>query len=378
MKVFAQNCLIDGAFAPALLEVSGKVISAITMQPAGSQLRDAIDLADGYLIPGLIDLQINGAFGVDFSSCPPQDAQGVLAALPTQGTTSICPTVITSGLAQIANQVRTLSALEPQAGHARSLGVHLEGPVIAQSRRGAHASEHIVSADEFVRYGVPLEKIALLTLAPELPGADELISAAVAAGVVVSMGHSNATAAQAKQAKRAGVSMATHLFNGMRPIHQREPGLTVSTLLDQDLHFGLIIDGEHVDYELVRLAQRLAKERMIIVSYASAALCSKPGTEFELGGSKVLVDEEGNARRSDGTLASSGISQLQAIEKAVAQGFDRAELLDSATRIPAEFMSQPRLGRIAVGAYADLVHYRVADGPVVDFALVGGAPCPRL
>ena len=360
---------------PAVIEVSGNDIVRIDQRLAEPSDGQFLNFQEGFLIPGLIDLQINGAFGFDFSTCSQAEAKKVLGGIAMSGTTSVCPTVITSRIEQITKQIEVLSSLESDLGQARNLGVHLEGPAISAEKKGAHDAQYLTTPRQFITSSLPLQKLRILTLAPELPDAGELIQKADAAGVIVSIGHTNATSAETREGKKFGARMVTHLFNGMRSIHQREPGPIVTTLLDEDLHFGLIVDGEHVDYDLVRMAQKLGQDRMIIVSDASAALNSKPGTEFDLGGSTVIVDNAGNARRNDGTLASSGSSQLNAIENAVKHGFDRALLLKSATVIPADFLGEKKLGRIAEGAYADLVHYTVEEKPIVDFALVGGELC---
>lgn len=375
MKVYSRNCLINGKFVPASLEIQAGVITKVTM---GEVLDDGnFDRAfhDGYLIPGLIDLQINGVAGVDFSTSKPKETNEALNVLARHGTTSICPTVITSPIEQIDNQLQMLSTLQPIAGEARNLGVHLEGPVINPDKRGAHQAELLITPDQLLASKVDLKKLKLLTVAPELPAVNELINSAVENGVVVSLGHSEATAKQTSDAAKNGAQMVTHLFNGMRAIHQREPGIAIEALTNDKLYFGIIVDGEHVSYELVKLAQRLAPQRMIVVSDASAALKSVPGSVLELGGSTVTVDEAGTARREDGTMASSGLTQLEAIEKAVSNGLDRELLLVSASQVPADLLREELLGRIAVGSNADLVHYFPGEQPKIDFVMVNGESC---
>jgi N-acetylglucosamine-6-phosphate deacetylase len=375
MKIFAQNCLIEGKFVPAVIEIAGDEIVGVEQRLANDSDGECLNFVTGFLVPGLIDLQINGAFGIDFSICSSNEANTVLSRLPMNGTTSICPTVITSPIAQMTKQVTELANINSASGQARSLGVHLEGPVISADKKGAHDGAHLLDAMSLLSSNLNLSDLRIITLAPELPDAEILITQAAKAGVLVSMGHTDATGDQTRDAINLGARMVTHLFNGMREIHQREPGIVVATLLADELHFGLILDGEHVDYDLVRLVQKIAPNRMVVVSDASSAMRSEPGTVIELGGSTVVVDESGNARREDGTLASSGLSQLQAIENAVKNGFDRASLITSATKIPADLLGEKKLGRISVGAFADLVHYAAGDLPKVDFALVGGEVC---
>jgi N-acetylglucosamine-6-phosphate deacetylase len=375
MKVYSRNCLINGKFMPATLEIEAGVVSKVTIGQAAEDGTFDRVFEDGFLIPGLIDVQINGAAGVDFSSASASQASQALTVLAKNGTTSVCPTVITSPLEQINGQIQMLSVLEPTPGAARNLGVHLEGPVINSAKRGAHQEELLLSPEQLLASKVDLKQLKLLTVAPELPAVNELIISAVKNGVVVSLGHSEATAKQTSDAAENGAQMVTHLFNGMREIHQREPGIAIEALTNDKLHFGIIVDGEHVSYELVKLAQRLAPERMIVVSDASAALKSVPGSQLQLGGSTVIVDETGTARRQDGTMASSGLTQLEAIEKAVSNGLDREQLLVSASKVPADLLREGLLGRIEVGASADLVHYVPSDLPKIDFVMVNGELC---
>lgn len=375
MKIYSPKCLIDGKFVPAVLQIEAGEIAQVTIGEVVADASFDASFEDGFLIPGLIDVQINGVAGVDFSTANLEQTSEALKVLAKNGTTSICPTVITSPIEQIAAQLQVLSTHEPVTGAARNLGVHLEGPAISSHKKGAHQEDQLLSPIELLSSSVDLGKVKMLTLAPELSGARDLIAAAVEKGAIVSLGHSEATAAQTSEAADQGAKMVTHLFNGMREIHQREPGIAIEALTNKQLHFGIIVDGEHVSYELVKLAQKLSAERMLVVSDASSALLSSPGSKLQLGGSTVVVDETGTARRDDGTMASSGLTQLEAIEKAVAHGLDRELLLVSATGVPADLLNEKRLGRIEVGASADLVHFVSGEKPKIDFVMVGGDLC---
>ena len=376
MRIFAQNSFIDGKFQPATIEVSGDLISGIELGPLAASKEVEIRYDRGYLVPGLIDLQLNGVAGVDFSSGSKEQIEVALAALPQTGTTSLCPTVITSAPAQIQKQLDVFSKMGHVAGSARSLGVHLEGPVISSEKKGAHALGHILSGTQFLASGIDLGQVRILTLAPEVKGAEEVISLAKANNVLFSLGHSTADSTQTKKAKELGASMVTHLFNAMPKIHQREPGIVTAALLDDSMFFGLIVDGEHVAHDLVDLALRLGADRAVIVSDASAALLSKTGQKVQMGGTEIVVSEGGVAKREDGTLASSGMSQLQAIEARVRGGLSREVLLRSATSIPANVLGESKLGRLEVGAVADIVHYQVDTVPMVDMVLISGEKCP--
>jgi N-acetylglucosamine-6-phosphate deacetylase len=375
MRIFAQNSFIGGKFQPATISVMGDSITEIKLGPAAEKDKFDFHFDKGFLIPGLIDIQLNGVSGIDFSTGEQDELESSLKALPQTGTTSLCPTIISSSVEQIKNQLNLFAELERTSAAARNLGVHLEGPVISRDKKGAHSEDAIINGHEFLDSKIDLALVKILTLAPEVLGAEELIRAAKEKNSIVSMGHTNATWNEALASKKAGASMVTHLFNAMRQIHQREPGIIVKALLDDDISFGLIVDGEHVDYALVDLAFRLAGDRAIVVSDASAALLSKPGQTVKLGGTQLIVSTDGMAKRADGTIASAGISHLQAIEKAVASNLNREQLIRAATLTPANLLGESRLGRLEVGAYADLVHYLVDESPLVDLVLISGEEC---
>jgi N-acetylglucosamine-6-phosphate deacetylase len=192
------------------------------------------------------------------------------------------------------------------------------------------------------------------TLAPERPGGIAAVRRLAEAGVLVSIGHSDATAAQAEAATDAGARLVTHLFNAMRPLHHREPGLVGQALADPRLTSGLIADLHHVAAPVCRLAFAAAPGRIMLVTDAVAAAGMPPGT-YDLGGQQVSVDPLGLPRRADGTIAGSGLRLDAAIAFVVTAGIDLRTAVDAATRLPADVIGRPDLGRIAPGALADLV-----------------------
>jgi N-acetylglucosamine-6-phosphate deacetylase len=377
MRIWARRVFLDDAFVSARLEISaGRISSAvIASEPSGD---DDLVFEHGFLIPGLIDLQINGAFGADFSSSTQQEIAHSFVQVPATGTTSICPTVITSDSNLIRQQVSIINSMHLGKGAARNLGVHLEGPFISPLRRGAHQESQLLDFPEGTLPPVPLRQVRLITLAPEIQGANRLIEQALSAGVIVSLGHSDANAAEANLGFESGASMVTHIFNAMRPLHHRDPGLAGAALAHPDISLGFIADGVHIDYLVVKIILQAGGDRPILVSDASAALLCAPGTKVMLGGEVIYVDEAGHARRTDGTLASSGLTQLQAIERAVSFGLSREELLRSASKNPARKLGLNDLGHISVGAKADLVHYLVEPDLKVDWVMIEGEECLAL
>lgn len=373
MKLFSSHAFIAGEFVPALITIENDRITDVDVSGRSADADRVFD--SGFLIPGLLDLQINGFAGVDFSTANRGEIDRAMAALPATGTTAICPTVITSPWDGIADQLKTLSSDTHGLRAARNLGAHLEGPFISGAKLGAHDPDLLARPDQLAELEIDLSLVRIMTLAPELPGAIELIRKASRAGCLVSVGHTSASYTESMRAFDAGAKMATHLFNGMSPLHHREIGTVGAVLSDLRTNFSLIVDGEHVAYELLAMVLRLAGDRAIVVSDASAALFATPGSKLTLGGADLVVDSQGSAKRPDGTLASSGMTQLEAIEKAVNHGLSRTQLLASATAIPAKLLGRSDLGEIKVGALADLVHYSVEQGPRVDLVLVGGEPC---
>lgn len=315
-----------------------------------------IDARGLMLIPGLIDLQINGAFGLDFTA-DPEAVYTVAQQLPRFGVTSFLPTIITSPLERIARAQAVLQAGAPAGFRgAQPLGLHIEGPFLNPERKGAHHPEYLRSPrlDDYAGFS-PETGVRLVTLAPELPGALEIISKLAHRGVVVSAGHSMATLAQARESFRRGVRYVTHLFNAMSPLLQFEPGLPGAVLTQPGLRFGLIADGIHVHPALVELIWKLSGPgRMTLVSDAMAALGMPPG-QYKLGDYEVTVDAT-SARLSNGVLAGSILKHTDALRNLITySGCSLSDALTCLTSTPADLLGVGGvIGQIAPGYQADL------------------------
>jgi N-acetylglucosamine-6-phosphate deacetylase len=317
-----------------------------------------IPLTSGVLVPGLVDLQVNGYYGVDLGDCDPVGWARVVRQLPETGTTAFLPTFITAPVAELAGSLRSAQKIVAGApAGARILGVHLEGPFLSPVRAGAHRQDWIVppspgAVAELLGAGQGV--LRLMTLAPEADGALAAVTALVTAGVVVSVGHSDATARQVADAVGAGARMVTHLFNAQRGLHHREPGVVGQALTDPRLTSGLIVDFSHVAAPVCAIAFAAAPGRICLVTDAAACAGMPPG-RYLLGGEPVELPPGGGAPvRPDGTLAGSALRMDVAVANTAGAGMGLAEAVAAASRIPADLIGRPDLGRLAPGAAADL------------------------
>ena len=307
--------------------------------------------------PGFIELQVNGGFGHDFTA-EPASIWTVGAVLPRYGVTTFLPTIVTSPRDVVEAGRRTLLAGPPPGyGGAAALGLHVEGPFIVAERIGAHDPAHRRDPDPaFVEGWSPASGVRLVTLAPELPGALELIAVLAARGIVVSIGHTAATAAEARAGFDAGARFVTHLFNAMPGLDHREPGPVGAALADSRVTVGLIPDGLHVDPLVVDVAWRRAGPgRLAVVTDAIAALGMDPGS-YHLGTMDLVVDAT-SARLADGRLAGSVISLDAAIRNLRAfTGASVADVIGAVTSTPARLLGLAgERGVLREGAAGDVV-----------------------
>ena len=344
--------------APGYVVVDGGLVADVGQGPPPGPAD--IELADGILAPGFVDLQVNGFFGQELMAVRPAGWAEVVSRLPEAGTTAFLPTFITAPVEQLAGALRAAAKLLPDLPRgARVLGIHQEGPFISPVRRGAHNEDWITdptpaAVDALVTAGQGV--LRLITLAPERPGALAAIGPLTAAGVLVSVGHSDATAAQVAQAADAGARMVTHLFNAQRGLHHREPGVVGQALADPPLTSGLIVDLHHVSPAACLIAFRAAPGRVVLVTDAAACAGMPPG-RYLLGGEPIeLPPGPGEPPvRADGTMAGSALRMDTAVANLVSVGAGLADAVAAATRLPADLIGCPELGRIAPGAAGDLV-----------------------
>jgi N-acetylglucosamine-6-phosphate deacetylase len=328
--------------------------AAGTPVPAGAA---RIDAGGRILAPGFIDLQLNGAFGHDFTA-EPSTIWSVAARLPRYGVTAFLPTVITSPLEQVESAMRVVTGgRPPDFRGAEPLGVHAEGPFLNVKKKGAHNQQYLrPPAAPDVAGWSPASGMRLVTMAPELPGALDVIKTLTARGVVVSTGHSMATYDEAVAGFDAGARYGTHLFNAMPSLGHRDPGLPGALLADDRMTVGFIADGVHTHRSIIALVWKmLGPRRMSLVTDAMAAL-GMPAGQHRLGDYDVVVDAT-SARLADGTLAGSILELDQALRNLIEiTGCSLSAALETMTSTPARLLGlDHERGRIAPGYAADLV-----------------------
>lgn len=361
--ISAPRLLVEGSLTgPGALVIEGGVIlDVLDGRPAPSP--DHVALDSGILSPGLIDVQINGCFGVDFVQATDDEWETISRALPGFGVTAFQPTYITNPIEALAAGLRRFARVRTRldaTGGAHAVGVHLEGPFISPERRGVHDVSFMVepsdrNLDPLLEDPELREQITMVTLAPELPGALAAIARLTAAGIVVSVGHSDALGAQVHDAVVAGARMVTHIFNAQRGFGHREPGVSGQALYESAMTIGLIADFQHVSAEACAIVLNAAPGRVALVTDAVAPAGMPPGV-YELGGQQIQVSpDEPLARNLDGTIAGAAIFLDQAVRNLAGIGRSIAEVLSAASTAPADVLGRSDLGRLTPGAHADVV-----------------------
>jgi N-acetylglucosamine-6-phosphate deacetylase len=359
MRLGVEAALVAGDLVPGDVEVTGDTVSGYGLpSPTGS----------GIAAPGFVDLQVNGFGGIDFLDADADGYARAGAALLETGITAYLPTLITTSEEHLTDALRHVRKRTTDGP--RVLGAHLEGPFISASRLGTHPAQHRRDPDPaLVTRLLEAGPVALMTLAPELPGAPELVSYLRERGIVVSCGHTDATAADAHRAFALGATTVTHLFNAMRPLHHRDPGIVGVALSRPDVVVQVIVDGVHLAPEAVELAWRAAAGRFALVTDAMAAAGVGDGV-FAIGDVEVEVTAGVAQRTGDGVLAGSVLTMIEAVRNLHALGAPLEATLEAASTVPAHVLGSTRLGRIEPGAPADLLV--LDDNLQIERVLVGG------
>jgi N-acetylglucosamine-6-phosphate deacetylase len=358
LKIDQLKLIEDGqTFENAAVEIHDGRFSYAGPQAAAPHTGGkSIDGRGWIAVPGYIDIQVNGAYGLDFTE-QPEGLLTVAERLPSSGVVAFLPTFITSPLEGYHRKLLAVAHAKKADGPgARVLGAHLEGPFLDLAARGAHPVAYFREpTPENLACFDPIEAVSLVTLAVEHPDGLRAVAWLRERGVTVSIGHSAATAEQARQVFAAGVHYTTHLYNAMPTMQHRQPGLVGAALTNPQVRCGLIVDGLHSHPLMVDLAYRCKGAQGITLVTDCLAAMGMPHGHYSIGGQDVTLDESG-ARQSEGRLAGSVLRMDEAVRNMIAfTGCSLPEAVRMASLTPAETLGlQDRLGHVKTGYAANL------------------------
>jgi N-acetylglucosamine-6-phosphate deacetylase len=341
MRLGVEAALVDGAIVAGDVDVADGLVQRVGLGGPGR----------GLAVPGFVDLQVNGFAGIDLASADGAGYARAGEALLQTGTTAFQPTFTS---APEADLIAAVAGMPTGEAGPRIVGAHLEGPFLCVERAGVHDPAMFRPPDlALLRRLLAAGSVTQMTLAPELPGALELVDELVARGIAVSAGHTNASAAEAHLAFDRGVCTVTHLFNAMRRSTPRDAGIGYAALARSDVSVQLIVDGHHLAPDTVRVAWAAAGGRFALVTDAVAAAASGDGT-FRLGG-QALRAADGVVRGPAGQLAGSSLTMIAAVRNLHELGVPLEDALSAASAVPARIARRPDLGSLAPGKQADVV-----------------------
>ena len=356
MTLILGSLVLPEQVAPGWVLVRDGIFADLGFGQAPSSLTDdeIVDATDCLVLPGLVDIHCHGGGGHSFDLGI--DSARAAAAFHAQaGSTSVMASLGTTTPARLLDQVE---ALGPLVAQGVVLGLHLEGPFLSAARRGGHPEELLRAPDRKEVAEVlqaALGRVSMVTIAPELDGALEVIEQCTGAGVTVALGHTDASAGQTRAGIDAGATVATHLFNGMRPIHHREGGPAVALMDDDRVSCELICDGHHVSAEVCSLAFRaLGRDRLILITDACTA-AGMPDGSYVLG-TETIVLSGGEVRTADGrSLCGSALTLIEAVRLATSWGLPLVDAVRAASLNPARALGLVDRGSLSEGTRADIV-----------------------
>jgi N-acetylglucosamine-6-phosphate deacetylase len=341
MRLGVEAALVEGALVPGDLAISDGHVADVALSRRDGR---------GIAVPGFVDLQVNGFGGVDFAAADVDGYRRAGEALLATGVTAFQPTFIT---APESDLVAALRRVPHEPIGPRILGAHLEGPFLSPRRLGTHPESDRRDPDRgLLERLLDAGPVTQMTLAPELEGALELIDLLHERGVVVSCGHSDATASEAMRAFDRGVRTVTHLFNAMRPFSHRDPGLAGAALARDDVVVQVILDGKHLADTTAKLIWSAAAGRVALVTDAVSATGAGDG-HYRLGSVDLEISDGVARRASDGVLAGSTATMLDGIRNLHSLGASLADAVAAATTVPGHVAG--RAGILRRGGQADMV-----------------------
>ena len=360
LQAIVNGCIFDGESVhehKAVLIEGEHIVAVVDPEQVPADIGASYDLEGGTLIPGFIDLQVNGGGGVLFTAAPTVDSLRTIGAAHRQyGTTGFLPTLITTRF-DVMREAVSAVAEAIAIGTPGVLGLHLEGPFLSPERKGVHDAGKFCQLDQTGLDILTSLQVGstVVTLAPELTS-PQMISRLVEEGVIVCGGHSGATYAQTRDALAQGLSGFTHLYNAMTPLQSREPGMVGAALADDDSWFGIIADGHHIHPAAFSVAVAAKKRGGALLVTDAMPTVGSPDTSFILDG-KTIVASEGRVTNAEGTLAGSDLNMLSAVNNAAEFArLDWFEAVRMASLYPARALGLEReLGAIRPGFRASLL-----------------------
>lgn len=360
LQAIVNGCIFDGESVheyKAVLIEGEHIVAVVDPEQVPADIGASYDLEGGTLIPGFIDLQVNGGGGVLFTAAPTVDSLRTIGAAHRQyGTTGFLPTLITTRF-DVMREAVCAVAEAIAIGTPGVLGLHIEGPFLSPERKGVHDAGKFCQLDQTGLDILTSLQVGstVVTLAPELTS-PQMISRLVEEGVIVCGGHSGATYAQTRDALAQGLSGFTHLYNAMTPLQSREPGMVGAALEDDDSWFGIIADGHHIHPAAFSVAVAAKKRGGALLVTDAMPTVGSPDTSFILDG-KTIVASEGRVTNAEGTLAGSDLNMLSAVNNAAEFArLDWFEAVRMASLYPARALGLEReLGAIRPGFRASLL-----------------------
>ncbi|MBB6637531.1 N-acetylglucosamine-6-phosphate deacetylase [Cohnella thailandensis] len=356
VRVALRNEILEHA---AVVVEGSKIVEVMQEDKAAGSISHLgqIDGRGNLLIPGMIDVHIHGARGYDMMDGTIRSIEEVSIACAETGCTSFLATSVSSTIEQLIEMIHNVARVSGREAGARIAGIHIEGPYLNPKRKGMQNERYLRHPDLDELQTILShagDRLKMITLAPELPGAMESIDYLTKLGIIVAIAHSDATYEEAKLAFEHGASHITHCFNGMRPIHHRDPGLIAAAFEEEKVSLQAIVDGVHLHPAIVRLLHRIkGPDGVVLITDALQAMGLGDG-RYQFGGHDTQV-VNGVARLQDGTLASSTVTMNEALRNTVQLGIPLPEAVAMASRTPAQILGLPGKGRIERGADADLV-----------------------
>ena len=362
MLIINAAVLLGGAFTSGMrVRLAEGHIAAIGADLSTLPGETTLDLMGDYLLPGFVDVHIHA-----YRGCDTMQGEGAVRemsrGLYEAGVTAFLPTTMSATMEDTLHAVQGVRAVmvRPEPCSARVLGAHMEAPFLNPKKCGAQRAECLREpnwADFLTMTGGDLSAVRMITLAPELPGAEDFIRQATEAGIVVSLGHSAATAEKSHRAAELGASHVTHTFNAQPPLHHRQPGLTGAALVDDRLYAEFIADGIHLHGDIVQMLCRCKGVNRAVAITDAMEAADMPDGQYALGGQPVTV-HEGQARLQDGTLAGSVLTMRQALHNLIHLfHIAPADAVRMCTSTPAESVGEPLAGHMAVGSPVPLTRW---------------------